>query len=142
MSNGYNNTDVTTVIGEEGCQSPITISPYKPIKLIRVVISKGAPGRPGPKGDPGTTVITPKGTLKGVVGRGGLDDPIAGQPIFQSSKLVGLSSDIQIVLAEGFMSSFGNNKSFDFDPSQGIVDLTYGGNIFNEGDTLLINLNQ
>ena len=47
------NSDITTIIADEGCVSPIVVSPYNPIKIIRVVVSRGSQGLRGPAGPPG-----------------------------------------------------------------------------------------
>ncbi len=87
-----------------------------------------------------------RGPLIGIVGRGTIDDPIAGTTTFQSDKLIGLGSTnngkIQIVIGVTIQWNFGDNKSFDYDPILGTINLSYGGNTWIEGSGLYVDRNQ
>ncbi len=67
----------------------------------------------------------------GVVDRGNPTDPVSNTSIFQSDDLKGLgltnNYEIQIVYGEQLRSSFGLNKSFNYDHVAGIIDLDYNG---------------
>lgn len=82
----------------------------------------------------------------GVVDRGNPNDPVSGTPIFQNDLLIGLGSsnngNIQMVIDEILMSTFGQNKSFDFDPITGTVDMSYSGNNFQPLSGVFIDRNQ
>lgn len=86
--------------------------------------------------------------LTGIVDGGGADDPVSGQSIFQSNKLIGLGSTnggkIQIVIDDVIQSNYGQNKSFEFDNVTGEIDLDYNGsgNTWITSSGLYINLNQ
>lgn len=84
----------------------------------------------------------------GVVDRGNPNDPVSGTSIFQNDMLIGLGStnngDISIQYAEAVRNSFGANKSFDYDPILGTIDLDYNssGEEFYPGSSLWIDRNQ
>lgn len=86
--------------------------------------------------------------LIGVVDGGGADDPVSGQSIFQSNKLIGLGStnngQIQIFIDDVPQSNYGQNKSFEFNNVTGEIDLDYNnsGNTWITDSSLYINLNQ
>lgn len=46
-------SDTTNIINNNGCVTPVVISPYSPIRIIRVVINRGSSGPKGDKGDRG-----------------------------------------------------------------------------------------
>lgn len=83
--------------------------------------------------------------LKGVVGGGGIDDPINGATSFQSNKLMNLGSTtggkLSIIYAEIPMSSWGNNASFTYNPNEGEISWL-NGNTFTTGSTLEVDRNQ
>jgi len=91
----------------------------------------------------GSGVIVP--ALNGVVGGGGIDDPVNGSPTFQSNKLINLGATsggkISITYAETPMSNYGDNAAFTLDNVTGIMTWL-NGNTFNSGSSLYINLNQ
>lgn len=143
-------SDVTQII-DNGCTSPIVISPYKPIKVIRVVIAKGQKGIKGDRGTDGiidiqtiTTIISSVvgKDLKLLVGGGDSEDPASDSTVYQNDKLKGLGDRIQISIAEILYSSWGTNKTFDFDSVNGIIDFAYSGYTFLSGNSVYISLNQ
>lgn len=91
----------------------------------------------------GSGVIVP--ALNGIVGGGGVDDPVDDSPTFQSNKLIGLGATnggkVSITYAETPMSNYGGNASFAIDNVAGIFTWT-NGNTFSTGSSLYINLNQ
>lgn len=84
----------------------------------------------------------------GVVDRGQAKDPVSGTSTFQNDDLIGLgvnnNGDMQIVLAEILRSNFGDNKSFEFDPVTGTINLDYNGSgeQFFPGSSLYVDRNQ
>lgn len=82
--------------------------------------------------------------LTGVVDRGGANDPVSGQSIFQSNKLIGLgvtnSGEISFNMAGTIWENYGDNKSFDFNLTTGEIDIS--PNEFVAGSSIYINLNQ
>lgn len=86
-----------------------------------------------------------KSPLIGVVGNGGVNDPVEDQSTFQSDDLKGLGSTnggiIQIVVDDVLNSNFGINSSFSFDNTTGIITWT-NGNTWGSGSGLYIDLNQ
>lgn len=85
--------------------------------------------------------------LIGVVDRGGVNDPVSGLNTFQSDLLIGLSPEIKIEVDDQTMSSFGQNKSFDYFRGTGTIIFTAGyvwpvPEDGQPGSTLWVNLNQ
>lgn len=83
----------------------------------------------------------------GVVGRGQTSptkDPDTGASILQDDSLIGLGStnnnDIQMVIDEALMSTFGLNANFTYDPVTGTVDIS--PNTFVAGSGVFIDRNQ
>src|SRR6185312_5193337 len=87
------------------------------------------------------TVVPP---YIGVVDRGNQGDPISGTSMFQDNSLIGLGAtnngDIQMVIDEVLMSTFGLNASFTYDPILGEVDIS--PNTFQPGSGVFIDRNQ
>jgi len=84
----------------------------------------------------------------GIVDRGQPNDPVSGTSLFQSNVLknLGASNDnnITINIDGGLQQNYGVNKSFEYDPVAGEIDLDYNssGNQFFAGSSLTIDLNQ
>lgn len=99
-------------------------------------------------GDIRTCVLgTPVLPYIGVVGRGQVSptkDPVAGQSILQDNSLINLGStnngNIQIVIAETLMSNYGENKSFNYNPVIGEIDIS--PNVFIMNDAVFVDRNQ
>ncbi len=93
-----------------------------------------------------STPGTVKKPLIGVAGRGGSDDPLVGDTIYQNNKLIGVGSivdgvtQLQIQINDVTMSSYGLNASFTFNNTTGLFDL--GSFEFEENASLYIDLNQ
>ena len=64
----------------------------------------------------------------GVVDRGNPTDPVSGTSTFQDSSLIGLGTtnngDIQMVIDDVLMSTFGLNSSFAYDSTTGTIDIS------------------
>lgn len=96
-----------------------------------------------------TNVTNSAGNLKlpliGIVDDGGPNDPVSGLDTFQSDDLKGLgvfsNGKIKIEVDDNTMSSFGQNKSFNYDPSLGLITFTTGF-VWQPQSTLWVNLNQ
>lgn len=91
----------------------------------------------------GSGVIVP--ALNGVVGGGGVDDPVNGSPTFQSNKLINLGATsggkVSITYADTPMSNYGDNAAFTLNNTTGLFTWL-NGNTFTTGSGLYINLNQ
>lgn len=80
----------------------------------------------------------------GVVDRGNPTDPVSGTTVFQDDSLIGLGAtnngDIQIVIDDVLMSTFGQNAGIAFDPATGTVTNLTGN--WQAGSGLFIDRNQ
>lgn len=83
----------------------------------------------------------------GIVGNGGAKDPVSGTSIFQHPELIGLGGVngwIKIEIDDVTMSNFGQNKSFEYNPATGEINVDYNGNgyTFQPQSSLFVNRNQ
>jgi len=77
--------------------------------------------------------------IVGIVGGAGM--PNDGDTNYTNAALIGLSGNLQIVVAEQILSSYGSNAAFNFDNVLGKISLLFG-NTFILNDSIFINTNQ
>ena len=105
-------------------------------------MSFGNLGYTGHAGGGGTGSSSATKPLIGVVGDGGLTDPVAGLTPFQNDSLIGLGATnagrIQIVVDNNIQSNFGDVSSFTFNNITGTISDIF----WVAGSSLYIDLNQ
>ena len=81
--------------------------------------------------------------IKGVAGRGQVQDPIVGTTSYQNDALISLggpNGELDAMINGALWQNYGNNgNQFNFDPATGIIS---GLNAWYTGDSISIDLNQ
>lgn len=141
------NSDIPLLLGSNYYDIDSNLKTVIPAKsIVNIVKTSNNSWIVGSVLSSGSNIILPP--YIGVVDRGNPNDPVSGQSTFQNDSLKGLGAsnddEIQINYAEQIRSSFGVNKSFNYDSLTGTIDLNYNssGEEFYPGSSLWIDRNQ